>query len=616
MKNLMLLVLILLSIKSFAEETATIVTPSTTIVCNKSEIFYTANFSGLLSQTSYTIVWDYSNGTPLSTEHIGSPYTSSIIKMKWDATANASGNIGTLQVKLKVGNTVVAESDILEITIKSIKHLQPEISPNFGGIWNLSPCNAGSQSLDATDLIVPSTEGVNPEDVYIFQWVIPEGWSINGQTSNGQDPIAAGQNVNVFYPANHEEGSIKVRGYHAVSGCSDGAQVSKWSNVITVNRKPTFTLTPNPNTTWLFCGNTNPVTYTLTCDMTLTCVAYYWNNSTTSTTNNTFTYTPDGETDFTVFVRAVYGDSEKSESHTIEYKIVDPANLPFIDGSPSICNGEDEEYSIINVPANYNVNWSCTGAVQLKSGQGTTTAEFEKTGTGDAKIEAKLITNCGNWPTKKNIEKNVWAGLPGNGLYPDNIIGPDCIEIGESNVFFDGIPMPLIIEGTEWYNWTLSPQDANIHIYPYSGQASARIEVDNGASTGTYTLFVNAENQCGTNGSGWASFDVATSGNCYEGYYMTMSPNPASDFVELSFTTVEETPDKTGKLFIKKNKKNKTMDSFGEYEIQIWSEIQMKVKIKSDKKYLNISTKNLSVGKYYLHLIKDKNIYKQQLIIE
>ncbi len=351
--------------------------------------------------------------------------------------------------------------------------------------------------------------------------------------------------------------------------------------------------------------------------MQLPCAAYFWQNSSTSTANNTFSYTPDGTNDFTVVVRVVYGNSEQTVSKTLTYKVTDPNHSPFINGADAICTGATEYYTIANVPANYNIDWSCTGSVQLKSGQGTNNAEFENTGTGDATIEAQINTNCGKYPAKKNMIKNVRAGKPATGLYPDNIIGPDCIALGESNAFFDGTPTPLVISGAEWYNWTIYPTDPYVHVYPYTSQASARIEVGYGASTGSYTLFVTAENQCGTTGNGWASFDVQTESNCNRGYYMTMFPNPASEYVEISFTSEEETIDKNGKIYIDSGDEVETPDDFSEYQIEIWSESQMLVKkVKSKNKSLSISTKSLVPGNYYLHLIINGSIYKQQLLIE
>jgi hypothetical protein len=450
----------------------------------------------------------------------------------------------------------------------------------------------------------------------IYEWLIPAGWTLNGQPSNGTTPIAAGKSVTIGYPANGNNGTIKVRGYHSVNGCSDGVQTSKWSDVINVKRVPTFKLEADKE--WLFCGDTEPVNFTLTCtNMQLPCAVYYWNNSQTSTTENTFSYTPNGSDNFTVSVKVVYGSSEQTIPKTINYKVTNPDYSPFISGSGAICDNDTEYYSLANVPDYYNVNWSCTGAIQLVSGQGTTTAGFEKTGTGEATVEAKINTPCGSWPTRGNSVWDVWAGVPGEGLYPDNIIGPDCLAIGSTNNFFDGYPMPLKIEGAEWYNWVLSPSDPYINVFPYSDQASARVEVGSAASTGNYTLWVTAENQCGTSGNGWAGFEVQTESYCNNGFYMTMSPNPARDYVEINFTPEQETKHITGKTYLKLENEKKTDNDFCEYEIQIWSETQLKVlTVKSDQKNLYISTKDIFPGKYFLHLIINDNIHKQQLIIE
>jgi hypothetical protein len=127
-------------------------------------------------------------------------------------------------------------------------------------------------------------------------------------------------------------------------------------------------------------------------------------------------------------------------------------------------------------------------------------------------------------------------------------------------------------------------------------------------------MFVKAWNQCGYNGNGWAQFEVPY-GSCYGGFFMIMYPNPAHDFVELTFIPEEEIANKNGKIFIESSRKDK--DDLGEYEIQLWSETQtMMNSIKSNKKKLKIDTKSLIPGTYYVHFMKDETIYKQQLVIE
>ena len=217
------MLLFIIALKSNSEESISITKKNTSdpsIVCNESKYSYTATLTGLDGNKTYRVMWKPTNGIEQST-------SISEAEIKWEAIADADGYLGslyaTLQEEVSSGTWEdVEDSNTINITIKSIKHLKPDLSPNFAGQWNLSPCTSGSQIIDATDIIVPGTEGVNPESVYIYEWVIPSGWSLNGlPPSDGSTPILGGKSVTLSYSANHIEGTIKARGKHTAAGCSD-----------------------------------------------------------------------------------------------------------------------------------------------------------------------------------------------------------------------------------------------------------------------------------------------------------------------------------------------------------------------------------------------------------
>ena len=62
---------------------------------------------------------------------------------------------------------------------------------------------------------------------------------------------------------------------------------------------------------------------------------------------------------------------------------------------------------------------------------------------------------------------------------------------------------------------------------------------------------------------------------------------------------------------------NEQTQEQGEYEIQIWGERKGLVKkIKSKDKKLQIPTNNLEEGLYFLHVIINGKVYKQQLRVK
>lgn len=212
MKIKLLTILLLISFLGLENingaETITISSPATTDVCNAQQYVYSATTTGLDPNKSYSANWIVSPGT--YTEG-----TISGVKVTWGATT--SSNTGSLKVQLMVGTTVVATSNELSFTIKSIKHIKAQL-PMFGGgggIYTLDPCTSGTIYLGAADIQVPGT-GNPPQEVFNWKWLVPSGWTVDGQTSDGSTMILGNQDVTVTYPASPTEGSIKVQGYHRI----------------------------------------------------------------------------------------------------------------------------------------------------------------------------------------------------------------------------------------------------------------------------------------------------------------------------------------------------------------------------------------------------------------
>lgn len=120
----------------FGAETITISSPATTDVCNATLYVYNATTSGLDPNKVYYVNWIVSPGT--YTEG-----TISGVKVTWGATT--SSNTGKLKVQLKIGDNVIATSNEISFTIKSIKNIKAQI-PFFGGggAYTFEPCSSGS----------------------------------------------------------------------------------------------------------------------------------------------------------------------------------------------------------------------------------------------------------------------------------------------------------------------------------------------------------------------------------------------------------------------------------------------------------------------------------------
>lgn len=225
MKNLIFVTILvaMFSISSFAEsiEIKKANTNDPLDVCHNKEYNYSAILSDLVNGTYYEVDW-----IPITGSVVSGGLTTSIIK--WSATTSSFTGKLTAKLYKKVNNvrTLLDTSNEITVTIKSILHLEPNLTPYTNGTTALiSPCSAGQVSLEVTKLEIPGT-GIFPEKIYNYMWTLPAGWSANGITSTGSNEIPGGSYITAAYPASSTSGTIKVKGYEAIIGCDDATPQS------------------------------------------------------------------------------------------------------------------------------------------------------------------------------------------------------------------------------------------------------------------------------------------------------------------------------------------------------------------------------------------------------
>lgn len=561
----------------FGAETITISSPVTTDVCNAKEYEYSATTSGLNPNKSYYVNWIVGTGTYTNG-------TISGVKVTWGATT--SSNTGTLKVELKdaANNSVVATSSELSFTIKSIKHIKAQL-PMFGGgggVYTLSPCDAGTLYLSAADIQVPGT-GNPPQEVFNWKWLVPSGWTVDGQTSNGSTVILGNQNVTVTYPASPTEGSIKVQGYHVVNGCTADTQESLPSDAVSVKREVAFTFSANKS--YLLCGDTNPVTFTVS--PAPACAVYYWNNSQTPTTSNSFQLTPDGSSPAIATVNIVYGGKTKTMSKTINYQLFAPGVVPQIQGSGIICSS-NQSYTVTDLRPGYTVSWNCSSNLTRISSQVSYPGVFNQNASGLGWIEAIVLSACGN---SQAIRFEVWAGSP----TIDYISGPQYVsQAGNCESYF-------ITHGNAnaTYQWWVVPTWGTIPctINSYGNSANICFPED-----GDYRVYAKATNDCGE-----STAELFVSVGIYEPYIIY--PNPGDDNITLQ---ISETGTTLSSSYAKE--KLKKSDS---YEVKILNEQGTLMKAHQTKQLpLNIQTHSLPNGKYIIQVVTNGKTWNKQLLIK
>lgn len=545
-------------------------------VCNNSSYQYVTSITGW--QSNYTVAWIKTNAEITS-------QSTNEATVKWTASTNSDGYIGSIKAQIKNGNTVIAESNTITVTIKSILHLEPNLTPyTNGNTYTISPCSSGQVSLEVTKLEIPGTGTLNPEKVQNYIWILPSGWSANGITSTGSNEIPGGSSITATYPASSTSGTIKVKGYQAITGCESTPQSSKFATA-TIDRNVTFTLTANKS--YFLCGDTNPITYTVNANPAVPCALYYWNNSSTATTSNTFQKVP-GLGNEIVTVSIVIGNQAPiSKSITIPVKTFAGA-YPQIEGDDVIC-GTQAEYTIPQIQPGYTVAWSPSPNLAIVY-NGNDNAIFSPTGSGSAYIDATVHTPCG--ASVPLARKYIWSGTPSlPKILSLNVCGNSAIEINARSA------SPV----TD-YHWTVSCGTI------LNGQGTSCIFVEPNCNCYEIYVRLQTEDECGQL-SAVAKKYITIDCTAPTPLKVVLSPNPATRETIVSIETMEEG------LSLKSGNEP-AFDINEEWEMEVYSETQIlkekKTKLKGNS--TKLKTSGWKEGVYIIR-IKYKDVILQEKLL-
>lgn len=229
-------------------------------------------------------------------------------------------------------------------------------------------------------------------------------------------------------------------------------------------------------------------------------------NSTTSTNILICGLLPSSSYTMTVKAYNSYGDGEPSSP-------ISRSTLSSIISGPSlICTAES--YSVNNVPPGATITWSTPSSnITLASNEHSNPCSFQKNSNGNGTINAAITSGCENY----NLTFQIHTGPYSSSDYP--ISGPSsapCI----SYVYYS-IPS---LSGVTSINWTWPSGWTYV-----SGQNSSYLALRTDTYSGVVAVGVN--NSCGQSGS-YATKYTSVYGSC--GYSLIISPNPASDVVNVT----------------------------------------------------------------------------------
>ena len=229
------------------------------------------------------------------------------------------------------------------------------------------------------------------------------------------------------------------------------------------------------------------------------------------------------------------------------------------------------------------MRWSTNnGNLQLVSGQGTKTAVFRKSGSGECVIQAQVASSG------PAITHRTWVGVPSR---VDNIEGMiEGAQLEPNSPYVFAIDNA---QNTDRVEWAVGGGQIE------SGQGTNRIFVKT-EEFGRFYIWANRINRCGE--GGYHKF----SGTIIRREYFTLSPNPAVDVVTLQLTEADgehRAPSSPS-----------AMGTTSTYEIQLWSGLAMLRSFQTNQPTFQIPIAGLPAGLYFVRVIKDGQTYTEKLI--
>lgn len=283
-----------------------------------------------------------------------------------------------------------------------------------------------------------------------------------------------------------------------------------------------------------------------------------------------------------------------------------------VEGDGVICTSKD--YSAINIPgATY--NWSSNNVAISGSGV-SVTATKSSDGPGWIKVQ---ISSPYSGTVVNSYKKDVWVGKPDNDLIDMGVMFSDfpydelCINDEQAIAAGHSAASQQRITKLNWNFGAWSSYFTGYDYAPSSIQNSRPAFMLDSYAPSSQIIQVWAENDCGTDFiSAYGKMFYAI--DCYGGgWYMTYT-NPVDDLLTITFEPGGGQAEKSMSARQTIEMLNKEVS---EFEIQIWHEVKGLVKKQKCKDLqTQVDVSGLSPGRYYLHVIIDKEIIMKQLIVE
>ncbi len=274
-------------------------------------------------------------------------------------------------------------------------------------------------------------------------------------------------------------------------------------------------------------------------------------------------------------------------------------SYPTISGSSTICN--EETYTIQNLPEGATVEWSVSNPnlVQINNNGVLRTTSYNN---NYPMTDIEVIADIQMANNTIQIKKTVTLGRPDF----DIIVNSDCSGYGtmislspkHPSLYDKNLDFYLHYSELDGSNYTPIGNFYNCTFYnvlafadfPHSGKYKFWLGI--GGYECYPSLLITKEIEVGDGG--------------FYNDYFSLSPNPATDVVTLSF---EQDNNRFRTFSTAKTTKEK-------YKIQLWNSLGLVKEVVTDQKEYRLSLHGIPAGFYYVHIIKGKQVIRKQLIIK
>jgi V8-like Glu-specific endopeptidase len=270
-----------------------------------------------------------------------------------------------------------------------------------------------------------------------------------------------------------------------------------------------------------------------------------------------------------------------------------------VSGATLICTTSGVTYTATPPPNDYTLTWSSSNNLSLLSSSGNSAVFIANTNSANKGWVQAIYTS--NIKTFSTLHYTVWVGSPAI----SNVSGPSGGLVGGSSAYH--ATLTDVRANVTSFNWTLMPSVYNNYFNP-NGDYCYIIWY----TAGYYALMVNATNTCGASSPYYYPISVGSKS------YLSVSPNPATDNVQVSIIKPQNTLSASDTTSITPNLITTSgQDLETTYTIKIYNSLgTLFYSTKKSGDTFTIPVNNLQNGTYIIEANDGKQSYTQQLIVK